>query len=99
MPLPVADIALSYVENQLTRVVCFDGKSYGVNNTLDELETMLAPQFFRANRQYLVSHRAVKEASHYFGRKLHVALTITFPDDVIVSKAKSAKFLEWLASQ
>ncbi|AKD04990.1 LytTR family DNA-binding domain-containing protein [Pontibacter korlensis] len=99
IPLPVAEIAISYVENQLTRVVCFDGKSYVVNHTLDELESMLAPQFFRANRQYLVNHKAVKEASQYFGRKLHVALTIPFQDEVIVSKAKSPKFLDWLANQ
>ncbi|WP_299761573.1 LytTR family DNA-binding domain-containing protein [uncultured Pontibacter sp.] len=99
LPLPVAEIALAYVENQLTRVICFDGKTHNVNHTLDELESILAPHFFRANRQFLVNHAAVKEASHYFGRKLHVALTIPFQEDVIVSKAKSSKFLEWLTSQ
>ncbi|TXK45705.1 response regulator transcription factor [Pontibacter qinzhouensis] len=99
IPLPITDIAVCYVESQLTKVICFDQKSYVVNHTLDELENMLGTQFFRANRQHLVNHKAVKEAAQYFGRKLHVALSIPFQEDVIVSKAKSPAFLNWLASQ
>ncbi|RDV11798.1 DNA-binding response regulator [Pontibacter diazotrophicus] len=99
IPLPTADIALCYVENQLTRAVCFDQKSFVVNHTLDELESMLGPDFFRANRQHLVHKKAVREASHYFGRKLHVALTVPFEEDVIVSKTKSPVFLSWLAGR
>lgn len=99
IPLPISAIAVCYVENQLTKVICMDQRSFVVNHTLDELESMLGPQFFRANRQHLISHRAVKEASQYFGRKLFVALSIPFQEDVIVSKAKGPVFLNWLASQ
>ncbi|MCC9136094.1 LytR/AlgR family response regulator transcription factor [Pontibacter silvestris] len=97
IPLPVKEIAICYVDNQITRAVCFDQRSYIVNHTLDELEDILGTPFFRANRQHLVNHEAVREASHYFGRKLVVNLTVPFQDDVIVSKAKSSSFLNWLA--
>lgn len=97
IPIPVKDIAICYVENQITRAVCFDQRSYVVNHTLDELEDILGTQFFRANRQHLVNQRAVGEASHYFNRKLAVKLTVPFQDDVVVSKAKSTAFLNWLA--
>ncbi|MCC9166648.1 LytR/AlgR family response regulator transcription factor [Pontibacter harenae] len=99
IPLPVAEIAVCYVESQLTRALCFDQRSFVVSHTLDELEATLGTQFFRANRQHLVNHKAVKEASQYFGRKLYIALTIPFQEDMIVSKAKSPVFLDWLASQ
>lgn len=98
IPLAVSDIALASIENQLTRVHSFSGGSYVVNHTLDELENILSAGFFRANRQHLISHKAVKEVSQYFGRKLHIALAIPFPDEVLVSKVKSPLFLEWLAS-
>ncbi|QCR22692.1 LytTR family DNA-binding domain-containing protein [Pontibacter sp. SGAir0037] len=99
IPLSIGEIALAYLDNQLTRVLCFDQKSFVVNYTMDELEQMLGEQFFRANRQFLVNHQAVREASQYFGRKLHVALKVPLQEDVIVSKAKSPMFLNWLAGQ
>ena len=98
IPLPIPDIAVCYSQNLITHVATFDQKNYTVNHTLEELETMCGPQFFRANRQFLINHKSVKDASQYFGRKLAVTLTIPFTEDIIISKAKSPAFLSWLAS-
>lgn len=96
IPLAVSDIAVCFVENQITKVICFDQRVFVVNHTMDELERLLGSQFFRANRQHIINRKAVKEASQFFGRKLHVALLVPFQEDVIVSKAKSPVFLNWL---
>jgi two-component system, LytTR family, response regulator LytT len=99
IPLAVSDVAIFYVDNQITKVTCFDQRMFVVNHTMDELERILGSQFFRANRQQIINRKAIKEASQFFGRKLHVALNIPFQEDVIVSKAKSPVFLNWLVSQ
>ncbi|MBD1398162.1 response regulator transcription factor [Pontibacter sp. JH31] len=96
IPLAVSDVAVCYVDNQITKVICFDQRTFVVNHTMDELERLLGAQFFRANRQQIINRKAVKEASQFFGRKLHIALNIPFQEDVIVSKAKSPVFLNWL---
>jgi len=99
IPLPLADVAVCYSQNLVTHLVTFDGKSFSVNHTLEELEVMAGSQFFRANRQFLVNHKAIKDASQYFGRKLSLALNIPFSEDIIISKAKAPIFLDWLAAK
>ncbi len=95
----MSDIAVCYSQNLVTHLVTFDGKNYSVNHTLEELEVTGGSQFFRANRQFLVNHKAIKDASQYFGRKLALTLNIPFQEDIIISKAKSPAFLHWLAAK
>ncbi|PIQ20288.1 MAG: DNA-binding response regulator [Cytophagales bacterium CG18_big_fil_WC_8_21_14_2_50_42_9] len=97
IPLSVSDIAVCYSQNLITHVLTFDQKSYTVNHTLEELEVICGSDFFRANRQFLINHKAVKDASQYFGRKLSVSLNIPFTEEIIISKAKNPVFLDWLA--
>lgn len=96
MPVKLNDIALFYLENNITHLLTFTGKTYYPNKTLDDLEKMTGNHFFRANRQYLVCRKAIVEVSKYFSRKLYVNLTIPFKDKVTVSKGKAAEFLQWL---
>jgi DNA-binding LytR/AlgR family response regulator len=58
---------------------------------------MVAGAFFRANRQFLVNRVAVKDVSQYFGRKLLINLTFSFPEKITVGKLKTTPFLSWLA--
>ncbi|MFC6999905.1 LytR/AlgR family response regulator transcription factor [Rufibacter roseus] len=97
IPLPVDQIAVCYSQNLITHVLTFDQRKFTLSHNLEEMEAICGPQFFRANRQFLVHHKAVKEASQYFGRKLSLALTIPFTEEIIVSKAKSPLFLQWLS--
>ena len=69
-----------------------------LSSNLDDIENQYASKFFRANRQYLVNKKAIKEVSKFFARKLLVHLTIRFPHEIIVSKTKAPQFLTWLAS-
>lgn len=96
IPLPVDSIACFYTENKLAKIVTADNHTYTLDSTLEELYLQLDPlQFFRANRQYIVSHKAIKDLSTWFGSKLSINLYVTVPEKIIVSKARVSEFKTW----
>lgn len=97
IPIKLSDIALFYIENEITHLMTFSQKIHSINKTLEELETITGQSFFRANRQYLINHKAIKDASQYFHRKLTVNLSIPFAERITVSKVKASDFLNWLS--
>lgn len=99
LPIGLDDVALFYIENDLTHLHCFNGKFYVVNQTLDELEQLTKGSFFRINRQYLVNRRAVVDANHYQHRKYVVNLSVHFKEVLVVSKNRATDFLQWLTRQ
>lgn len=99
LPIKVEDIALFWVENEVTRLQTFDGKIYVAGKNLEDLELTIGQNFFRVNRQFLVNRKAVVDASRYFSRKLSVNLTIPFSETLTVSKEKTPEFLQWLELQ
>ncbi|RZK45330.1 MAG: response regulator transcription factor, partial [Pedobacter sp.] len=63
IPVPVDQIACIYVRNEQAFVVTV-GQEYSMNKTLEQLQAELDPvNFYRANRQYLVSFKHIKEIS------------------------------------
>lgn len=97
IPINSADIALFYTENDLVKVICFDGKQYTANSTLEELEKSMGADFFRANRQYIINRKIILDVSQYLGRKLSVNLKLNLKDKILISKEKSSTFLNWLS--
>ncbi len=97
IPVRFEDIALFYIDNEITRLFTFDHKTYTINKTMEKVEEISPDDFFRVNRQFLIHHRAIKEASQYFGRKLSLSLTVPFPETITVSKNKVPAFLNWLS--
>lgn len=95
-PIRVDDIALFYIENEITYLVTFDKKSFSINKKLDELEQQCGSDFFRVSRQCLLSRDAVIDASHFFSRKLSVNICVPLDEKITVSKEKSPQFLAWL---
>lgn len=96
IPIKKNHVALSYKKDGITYLYTFDQKKYVVEQNLEELEQSLGDHFFRANRQFLVHREAVKEVLRYFARKLILELHFKFEEQIVISKAKSASFLEWL---
>jgi len=97
IPIKLDDIAVFYIRNQATYLMNFDGKSYFLNKTLDQIEQICGEGFFRANRQFLVNRAAVNDASHHLSRKFSIRLKIPFEHHITVSREKLSDFLEWLA--
>jgi len=98
IPVEISDIALFYVEDQYTFACTFDLKNHLITEKLEELENRCGHSFFRANRQYLVNRKAIKDASQYFNRKLLINLTVGYKEQIIVGKLKTTQFLVWLAN-
>ncbi|EHQ26100.1 LytR/AlgR family response regulator transcription factor [Mucilaginibacter paludis] len=98
IPINLEDIAMFYLENNVTNLLTYSGKTYFPNKNLDELERLSGNSFFRANRQYLVCRKAIVDVSNFFSRKLSLNLKVAHPEKVIVSKGKAAQFLSWLAN-
>lgn len=97
IPVKVNDIALFYIESEVTHLITFSQKRYSINKTLEELEEITGSDFYRTNRQFLINRKAIANASRYFARKLSVSLIIPFKEKILVSKEKSSDFLSWLS--
>ncbi len=95
-PLSVSDIALFYIHHDTVFAYTFKEQRHPLSQKLNELENQFSTSFFRTSRQHLVSRKAIKEAHHYFNRKLKVSLTINFQEDIIIGKLKATSFLEWM---
>jgi DNA-binding LytR/AlgR family response regulator len=97
VPVKLETIALFYLEKEIVRLAGFDEKTYIVNKSLEDLEGLAGPEFYRVNRQFLVNRKAIKDVSQYFGRKLLLNLTVPFESTITVGRLKVPAFLEWLA--
>lgn len=97
IPLELDQIALFFIENGITYAYTFDQKRIAVNETLRTLEADLSPLFFRANKQFLINKRGVRDATHSFNRHINVNLTIPFEEKIVIGKLKLTAFLEWLS--
>ena len=96
IPLATEDIAFIYSEFKMAKIVCFNGQAYSMDISLDELLRQLDPSlFYRANRQFIVSHRAITDLSLWFNGKLAVNLSVATPERIIVSRARSSEFKAW----
>ena len=97
LPVKLEDIALFYIDHEITHLITFGQKNFTINKSLEDLEEITGNSFYRANRQYLVNRKAVREASQYFARKLSITLSVPFSETITISKVKVPDFLRWLS--
>ena len=97
IPLQIDDIAFFHTSEERVLAYCFNGSKYQIDMTLETLQSKLpSGQFFRANRQFIISQKAVKDISVWFGSRLTVNLTIETPERLVVPKARVHEFKSWL---
>ena len=97
IPLKTEDVAFFHTFEERVTAYCYSGDKYQVDMTLEALQTKLAgDDFFRANRQFIISRKAVKDISVWFGSRLSANLTIDTPERIVVPKAKVHDFKKWL---
>lgn len=97
LPIPEKDFAFFYLENGLVHGCTHSQQTYPIDHTVEYLETRLtSTQFFKANRQYIVSRVAIKEVEFYFNSRLLLKLSPPAKDSVLVSKARVPIFKEWM---
>ncbi|MBS1781034.1 MAG: LytTR family transcriptional regulator [Bacteroidetes bacterium] len=97
LPLSVFSIAYFYREGDYNFLKAFDGESYLVAQTLDEIEQQLDSRvFFRANRQVIVQRKACTRYSNLEYGKLELFAQPSFKHPVIISQRRSKQFREWI---
>jgi two-component system LytT family response regulator len=97
-PLSVHDIAYIYIDTKMVKAVTFNSRTYYLDWVLDDLMQQLDPAlFFRANRQYIIARKSVKDISLWFGGKLSINLNVSTAERILVSKARAAEFKKWFA--
>lgn len=96
-PLSVDDISFFYTTNDNVTAWTKDGNKHPIDRTLDTIiEQLNADQFFRANRQFIISRNAIKDVDMWYGSRLSVNLLISVPERIVISKNKSPIFKKWL---
>lgn len=97
IPVLAEDIAFFYIDEGKVRAITFDKNDYKLDFTLDELNTKLNPsQFFRANRQFIIAKKAIKEIDSWFNSRLSVSLKIPVPEKILISRTRVSEFKEWI---
>ena len=97
VPVSMDDVAFFYTFAERVTLTTLDGTTYPVDKTLESLASQLsADKFFRANRQFIVSRKAVKDIVVWFGSRLALNLVIETPERIIISKARVPEFKRWL---
>ena len=98
IPVSMEDVAYFYTFSERATLTTLDGTTYTIDKTLETLTQQLdANKFFRANRQFIVSRKAVKDIAVWFGSRLALNLVIETPERIIISKARVPEFKRWLA--
>ena len=97
LPIKTDDISYIYTAGKNTVVCLNDEQQYFYSKSLDNLINMLSPDdFFRANKQFIVSRNSVKKITAWFDRRLLLTLNTKTPETLFVSKNKAAEFKQWM---
>ncbi len=97
IPLQTKDIAFLHTFEERVTAYCYNGEKYQVDMTLETLQSKLsAEDFFRANRQFIIARKAVKDISVWFGSRLTANLLVDVPERIVIPKARVHDFKKWL---
>ena len=96
VPLKVDDIAYVQIEDGIVKAHTFSDQIFYMDQILDELSHQLDPkEFYRANRQSIISRKAVKDLDHWFQGRLMVNLSVSVSEKILISRAKVPEFKSW----
>ena len=97
VPVSVNDVACIYSTDRKTQIILGDGSSMTYGKSLDTTMQSLDPmKFYRANKQYIVSRKYIKEIVIWFDSRLLVNMPIDLPEPLYVSKNKASDFKNWM---
>ncbi|CAM1344850.1 LytR/AlgR family response regulator transcription factor [Tenacibaculum amylolyticum] len=102
--VPYHEIAYFYSEEKVVYLVKSNGESFATEFTLQQLETILIQGlFFRANRQFIVSAKAINEMTSIANGKLLVTLipiiAVENKSQLVISRYKKQEFLAWFENK
>jgi DNA-binding LytR/AlgR family response regulator len=100
IPVQTNDLACFYIDSGTIKCSAFEGRTFTLDFTLDELTELLDPElFFRANRQYIISRKAIKDIDLWFNSRLSVNLIVSVPEKIVISRGRIPEFKTWFSGQ
>lgn len=95
--IPTASIRLFNTEGRNTDLILQDGRKFVTDYKMETLEELLDPSlFFRVNRSFMVHLNAIKDVLVYSNSRLKINPTLSFKEEIIVSRERVNRFKEWL---
>lgn len=97
--VPTRDVSHFHISERNVFLSDYIGKDYGLDNSLEELQSMLDPRkFFRINRECIVNIDAIALMHSYSSSRLQLILKDKEKSDIfIVSRDKVTEFKKWIA--
>lgn len=90
-------ISLFYSLGKATFLLESSGKSYDIDYSLEQVESLVDPAlFFRINRKHIVHIRAISEILTWSNSRLKLKVAGTSDNDIVVSRRRLAEFRKWL---
>ena len=96
--VPVGEISHFHITERSVFLSDYQGKDYGVDSSLEQLQSMLDPRkFFRINRECIVNINAITLMHSYSSSRLQLTLKDREKNDLfVVSREKVAEFKKWI---
>ncbi len=95
--IPVEEVAYFYSQDKTTWLVTYSGEEFIYDQALEKIEKQLNPEsFFRINRQFILSTKAIKDMVQYTNSRLKIILQPKTQTDVIVARERVKAFKKWL---
>ena len=96
--VPVAEITHFHILERSIFLNDLQGKDYGIDYSLEQLQNMLDPRkFFRINRECIVNINAIETMYNYSSSRLQLTLkNSSKKDELVVSREKVSEFKKWI---
>lgn len=96
--IPMEEVTSFYSYEKATFLQCNSGRRYAIDYTLEQVEQLVNPDvFFRVNRGYLISLKAIKDIITWSNSRLRLELHHPSPaGEVVVSRENVQAFKNWL---
>ncbi len=95
--IETSDIAYFYSEEKATFLMTRGGLLLPLEQSLDQLSSQVNPaQFFRVNRQLLISRSAIQTIQTYSASRLRLSVQPASRQEIFVSVHRLADFKDWL---
>lgn len=100
LPVDLHEVSCFYTADKNTRICLKNGESYPYSKTLEQISMALNPaDFYRANKQFIISRESVKNITIWFDSRLLISLDIEVPERIYISKNKAAEFKAWIVNE
>lgn len=99
-PVDMDEISFFYTSEKNTQIYLKTGKPLSYSKTLEQIEKSLNPaDFFRANKQFILSRSSVKNITVWFDSRLLITADVEPPERIYVSKNRAAEFKAWMVKE